>query len=576
MSNVFLSGLDSGYHLTSTTITFAFSDAYFAWNTYEEAQFRAALEQWSNVANVTFVETANQAQADFRLFNVDDSIIGSGVLADFEYPYGGQQFGRFNYEGLGWDYDNTTGGLEQGGYGYSTILHEVGHGLGLAHPHDASGSSTIFPGVSSPWDTGNYGYNQGLYTVMGYNDGRVVDGLSPYTIENYGWSGGPMAFDIFAIQRIYGANTSYNTGDDTYSLPEVNDTGTFYQAIWDAGGFDTIAYGGSAATNIDLRTATLRYGDPHAGGYLSTAAGIYGGFTIAAGVRIEAASGGSGNDRIIGNNARNVIDGNDGDDLIKGLNGHDLLRGGAGADVIIGGYGSDTIEGGDNDDRLYGQIGNDWIETGDGANLADGGDGNDRVIGGIDADKIYGGAGRDALLGGDGNDMIWGGDDNDVLVGGSGNDRLIGQRGVNRMYGEDGDDVLVGGNERDRLIGGNDNDRLVGRGGDDVLIGGDGNDTLIGGPGRDFYYGGAGDDSYVFSNGDRDMAVIQDGWGDDRIVRFADGEDILNLRQVSGLTSFNQLTITADGNDTLVTFGADSIRLVNVDPSLITDDDILI
>lgn len=592
MSNVFLDGLDSGYHLSSTTVTFAFSDNYFAWNTYEKTQFRAALQKWSDVSNIQFVETSNEAQANFRLFNVDNSIIGSGILADFEFPWGGQQYGRFNYQGLGWDYSNSTGGLEQGGYGFSTILHEVGHGLGLSHPHDNSGTSTIFPGVSNEWDTGNYGYNQGLYTVMGYNDGRVADGLSPYSTPNYGWAGAPMAFDIYAIQRIYGANTSYHTGDDTYTLQDVNDTGTFYQAVWDAGGFDTIDYSGSRSTVIDLRPATLVYGDPHAGGFLSSAAGIYGGYTIAHGVRIEAASGGSGQDKIIGNGAGNILDGNGGDDRIYGLAGNDLLRGGAGADVILGGDGSDTIEGGSENDRIGGDDGNDNIDAGDGLNYARGGNGNDVITGGIDRDQfygdlhndrliggdgndlLYGGAGRDALIGGAGNDRMAGGADNDVLNGGSEDDVLYGEGGKDRLYGIDGNDVLVGGLDRDLLNGGDGNDRLIGQSGNDVLIGGNGADFLSGGTGSDVYSGGAGDDVYVFSNG-RDHAIFGDGWGDDQIRGFHDGEDILNLRQVSGLTSFNQLTITADGHDTLVTFGADSIRLVNVDASLITDDDIL-
>ena len=42
-----------------------------------------------------------------------------------------------------------SGGLEQGGFGFITIIHELGHALGLAHPHDKGGSSSVFPGVGS-------------------------------------------------------------------------------------------------------------------------------------------------------------------------------------------------------------------------------------------------------------------------------------------------------------------------------------------------------------------------------------------------------------------------------------------
>ena len=74
---------------------------------------------------------------------------------------------------------------------------------------------------------------------MSYNDGLVSNDYSG--ILNYGYQGTPMAFDIAAIQYLYGANTSYNTGDNTYFLPTSNTSGTFYSCIWDAGGFDTIS-----------------------------------------------------------------------------------------------------------------------------------------------------------------------------------------------------------------------------------------------------------------------------------------------------------------------------------------------
>ena len=55
-------------------------------------------------------------------------------------------------------------------------------------------------------------------------------------------------------------------------------------------------------------------GDPIAGGAISKVDGIFGGLTIANGVVIENAAGGSGNDTIKGNSANNVLDGNAGDD----------------------------------------------------------------------------------------------------------------------------------------------------------------------------------------------------------------------------------------------------------------------
>ena len=106
-------------------------------------------------------------------------------------------------------------------------MHELGHGLGLAHPHDNGGGSTIWPGVTGPFNSyGTNNLNQGIFTVMSYNDGwdQVQDPLG-IGLTTYGFVGGPMAFDIAAIQYLYGANMSYHTGGDTYTLPDVNAPG---------------------------------------------------------------------------------------------------------------------------------------------------------------------------------------------------------------------------------------------------------------------------------------------------------------------------------------------------------------
>jgi len=43
--------------------------------------------------------------------------------------------GTFNGFGTGWD-EQGGGGLNLGGQGLETIIHELGHSLGLKHPHD--------------------------------------------------------------------------------------------------------------------------------------------------------------------------------------------------------------------------------------------------------------------------------------------------------------------------------------------------------------------------------------------------------------------------------------------------------
>ena len=59
-----------------------------------------------------------------------------------------------------------------------------------------------------------------------------------------------------------------------------------------------------------------------------------GGFTIAAGVTIENAIGGAGDDVITGNVADNSIRGLGGDDLIRPYLGSNKIRGGGGVDIV--------------------------------------------------------------------------------------------------------------------------------------------------------------------------------------------------------------------------------------------------
>ena len=110
----------------------------------------------------------------------------------------------------------------------------------------------------------------------------------------------PMAFDIAALQYIYGANISHNTGNNTYYLPSVIEAGTSWESIWDAGGEDTMsAVGASDWALIQLEDAKLT--GPFAGGLISNVNNVVGGFTIANGVVIENAIGSSFGDYIEGN-----------------------------------------------------------------------------------------------------------------------------------------------------------------------------------------------------------------------------------------------------------------------------------
>ncbi len=435
----------------------------FGWNDYEIGQVMLALEEYEKILGVNYEITTDASAATFRLITTQSTQYGA-----YMYPqdpaFGTQQgIAAFNVLSGGWAFQQQQS-LEQGGFAFAVILHEFGHGHGLSHPHDRGGGSDIMLGVSGPFDSlGVYDLNQGVYTVMSYNDAWQLhpDGPSPFTaagIDN-GWSGTLSALDIAALQRRYGANNAFATGDNVYQLKDANDRGTYYQTIWDTGGRDVIRYDGARNARIDLLAATIDY-SPTGGGVLSFVDDIWGGFTIAQGVVIENATGGSGHDSLLGNAVANVLTGNEGDDVLVGRGGGDILNGGAGFDIAsyidaqagvsarIKEY-SDDNTGDAAGDRFYsieglqGSAFNDILRGNDGANRLDGLGGDDNLRGDDGADILLGGAGNDILSGGDGGDGLDGGSGNDLLSGGDGADVLVGGAGADRMTGGDGRDSFV-------------------------------------------------------------------------------------------------------------------------------------
>lgn len=128
-------------------------------------------------------------------------------------------------------------------------------------------------------------------------------------------------------------------------------------------------------------------------------------------------------------------------------------------------------------------------------------------------------------------------------IGGRFDDTITGNNAANELMGRGGDDILRGLKGRDTLVGGS---------GDDRLYGGGREDTLDGGRGDDRMWGNSGADSFRFEN----------NHGDDRIMDFDDGQDMMDMGG-TGLT-FADLTIAASGSDTLVTSSEGSILIMNV------------
>ena len=428
------------------------------WTEYEIEQFDAAFAMIEAVSGLRFTIT-NDPNADFRLV-LDTNEIPTGndsFLGYFnppEYTEGGADPGVGVFNGNEWS-RNSGGSLREGGFGFVTIVHELLHGLGLAHPHDDGGGSTIMPGVGSPFDDyGDFGLNQGIFTTMSYNSGYFTGttGSAPVN-SNYGYEAGPMALDIAVLQALYGTGTGYATGNSSYALANSNAAGTMWRAIWDTGGTDTITYNGNRDTTIDLRAATLVPGEG-AGGYVSAAKGIAGGFTIAHGVTIENAQTANGDDTLTGNGIANTLSAGRGDDTLKGRAGNDKLNGGNGWDELRGGDGNDNLQGSGGRDRLYGD------------------DQDDVLNGGNGKDALKGGRGADMLNGGDGNDTLKGGGGADTLQGGRQADKLIGGGGVDKLSGGAGADIFDFNKVSSSSAGGANRDKITdfGKGGDQINV----------------------------------------------------------------------------------------------------------
>ncbi|MCP9483738.1 fasciclin domain-containing protein [Shimia sp. CNT1-13L.2] len=145
---------------------------------------------------------------------------------------------------------------------------------------------------------------------------------------------------------------------------------------------------------------------------------------------------------------------------------------------------------------------------------------------------------------------------NERFFTGRGNDFVDGNGGRDFIRAGSGDDVAIGGAGRDVLSGQRGNDVLIGEEGRDRIFGGRGEDTIDGGTGNDILVGGYGDDTFRFKAGD----------GNDYILDFRPGHDVIDLSGYDGIDSFDDIahdihkgffrtTIDLDGSDSITLVG---------------------
>ncbi|MEM6745742.1 MAG: hypothetical protein AAF676_18700, partial [Pseudomonadota bacterium] len=400
---------------------------------------------------------------------------------------------------------------------FQTLLHELGHIVGLKHPFEP-------PFVPPRFDDNRH-------TVMTYN--TIADPTAKYR-----------PLDVLALRKMYHATSDLNAraGENGGAL------------VLGEGGADRIKLTGLAlAWDGPMHELMGRGGDDR----LEVVDGAWG------------VDGGAGDDRIFFAGRKAHLHGGRGDDRIEARSGWIEAEGGVGDDRLIAlgrdtprdaklrdildepgvvnfeaaglidahgdhghggdghggdgqggdGHGGDadgdgaggdpdrspfvpaatvpgaTLSGEAGNDVLLGAAGADKLFGGTGRDLARGGGGNDAVSGDDGADRLFGDHGDDTVEGGDGHDRLFGGPGADALSGDAADDRAFGEAGADAIGGGKGDDVAFGGAGDDALRGGDGDDRLSGGAGDDVLSGGAGDDALEGDGGNDRLSGGEGADA---------------------------------------------------------------------------------
>jgi hypothetical protein len=218
-----------------------------------------------------------------------------------------------------------------GSAGFFLFLHEIGHTLGLKHPHDDGGT-----GRPTYSNIGMSDVDEDWFSVMSYGDDANWNLTA--------WDPGtPMLIDVLAVQYLYGKNMSTNAGDSVYRLSLTN----LYQTYWDAGGNDSIDVVGSSvgwsiflpslqlSTLVDTKAGLAVPIEASQSSVPHTLYWLAGDF--------ENAYGSAFADELTGTNAANVLVGNGGNDTLDGKAGNDTFGRVWGHDFIFGGAGIDTL-----------------------------------------------------------------------------------------------------------------------------------------------------------------------------------------------------------------------------------------
>src|SRR5262245_34735741 len=548
------------------------------WSTSEQDAFVSGLALWSAVADITFSPAAHAASTDFTFIRGND-----GSAYTYFPNESGSSVGSGTESGPGtggyiW-IDTSSNGFGpigdafhlKGGYPWDTLVHEMGHLVGLGH---AGPYNTVVDPATQQFGP----YDTLQWSLMSYISPALTDASWGETADGWGYRPTtPMIMDILAVQRIYGAPTSgpLAAGGQTFGFNcnVAGPAGQYFNfdinthpviTIWDGGSankLDLSGFGTNAIINL-------------APGTFSSCNDMVNNIAIALDTIIESATGGGGDDAIIGHAGGGVLDGGGGDDAITSSSDLNMALGGAGNDWLsftgnlnrlTGGDGRDalSVEGAGN--ALFGDAADDSLTASVGANHLLGGPGSDAyyVDNSNDAVTENAGEGIDTVYstadfrlsphvenlvlrgsadlqahGNGASNAIYGNDGSNLLDGSVGADGMHGLAGNDTFFVDDpGDAVFENTNEGNDAVFSTANFRLpanvealilqgsadlqgYGNADANTLYGNTGNNLLSREAGADIMVGGAGNDTFVVDN-PADAVFESSGEGADVVLSTA-------------------------------------------------------
>ena len=244
------------------TVTYSFLDnasysflstkdkaGFAALDTDQKAVVKKAFDYLSTLINVTFTE-ANAVTGSDIAFGANDQTASAGYAL---YPNANGDVPSVMMLDISNNPGNSGANLGTlGSYGWETLVHEIGHTMGLKHPgnYNAGGGST--PGPYLPSTTDNR-----RMAIMSYNnptDGYAITASVPDS-THYSYSAKAVnpstygVYDIAALQYLYGANTKTETSEALV----LDNAYQSIQTLWAPKGITVDASATTRSSLFDLR-----------------------------------------------------------------------------------------------------------------------------------------------------------------------------------------------------------------------------------------------------------------------------------------------------------------------------------